>query len=96
MVQNHSSQIADVLIVGKSLSAVKNQMSELAKFFHNVCNTCGIKASPHTLRHTRATWLMQAGIDHWEAAGHLGMSLEMLGRVYGKHDPQFQKRAANV
>jgi hypothetical protein len=26
---------------------------------------------------------MQAGIEPWEAAGHLGMSLEMLQRVYG-------------
>lgn len=52
--------------------------------------------TPHTLRHTRATWLMQAGIDPWEAAGHLGMSLEMLERTYGKHSPDFQKRAAEV
>jgi len=39
---------------------------------------------------------MQEGVDHWEAAGHLGMSLEMLQRVYGKHSPEFQKRAAEV
>jgi integrase len=52
--------------------------------------------TPHTLRHTRATWLMQAGIDPWEAAGHLGMSVEMLQRVYGKHSPDFQRRAAEV
>jgi integrase len=30
------------------------------------------KVSPHTLRHTAATWLMQAGVDKWEAAGFLG------------------------
>lgn len=52
--------------------------------------------SPHTLRHTRATWLMQAGIDPWEAAGSLGMSLNVLTRVYGKHSPDFQSRAAEV
>jgi integrase len=56
----------------------------------------GTDVIPHTLRHTRATWLMQAGIEPWEAAGHLGMSLEMLQRVYGKHSPDFQKRAAEV
>lgn len=55
-----------------------------------------LAVTPHTLRHTRATWLMQAGIDPWEAAGHLGMSLEMLERTYGKHSPDFQKRAAEV
>jgi integrase len=52
--------------------------------------------SPHTLRHTRATWLMQAGIDIWEAAGALGMSVSILTKVYGKHSPDFQSRAAEV
>jgi len=53
-------------------------------------------ASPHTLRHTRATWLMQAGIDPWEAAGSLGMTLSVLEKTYGKHSPDFQSRAAEV
>ena len=43
---------------------------------------------PHTLRHTAATWLMQNGCDIWEAAGFLGMSPEMLERVYGHHHPR--------
>ena len=32
----------------------------------------------HSLRHTAATWLMQAGVDMWEAAGWLGMTVEQL------------------
>jgi integrase len=61
------------------------------------CTNAGIKdASPHTLRHTKATWLMQAGIDVWEAAGSVGMSPAVLHRVYGKHSPDFQSRAAEV
>ena len=52
--------------------------------------------SPHTLRHTRATWLMQQKVDPWEAAGHLGMSVETLMRVYGHHHPDFQEKAAEV
>jgi integrase len=56
----------------------------------------GPDVTPHTLRHTRATWLMQAGVDAWEASGHLGMSLEMLIRGYAKHHPDFQKKAAEV
>jgi integrase len=56
----------------------------------------GKDVTPHTLRHTRATWLMQNGVDVWEAAGHLGMSPEILTRVYGKHSPDYQKRAAEV
>src|SRR5215472_11749846 len=43
--------------------------------------------TPHTLRHTAATWLMQAGVDMWTAAGFLGMTVETLERVYGHHHP---------
>jgi integrase len=42
---------------------------------------------PHTLRHTAATWLMQAGTDMWEAAGYLGMRVETLSQRYGHHHP---------
>lgn len=52
--------------------------------------------TPHVLRHTRATWLMQAGIPLWEAAGSLGMSARVLERVYGHHAPDHQGRASEV
>lgn len=51
---------------------------------------------PHTLRHTRATWLMQDGVQPWEAAGSLGMTVQQLERTYGHHSPHFQRRAAEV
>ncbi len=51
------------------------------------------KVTPHTLRHTAATWLMQAGVDPWEAAGYLGMSVETLLRTYGHHHPDHMKGA---
>ncbi len=54
------------------------------------------KVTPHTLRHTAATWLMQAGVDKWEAAGFLGMSTEILDRVYGHHHPDHLRTAARA
>ena len=44
--------------------------------------------TPHTLCHTAATWLMQAGTDIWTTAGYLGMTVETLERVYGHHHPE--------
>ena len=52
--------------------------------------------SPHTLRHATVTWLMQTGVDKWEAAGFLGMTVEMLDRVYGHHHPDHLKVAARA
>ena len=52
--------------------------------------------TPRTLRHSCATALMQAGVDKWEAAGFLGMSVEMLDRVYGHHHPDHLRDAARA
>jgi integrase len=54
------------------------------------------KVTPHTLRHTFATWLMQRGVPVWEAAGFLGMSAEVLLGTYGHHHPDFLHGAANA
>jgi len=53
----------------------------------------GAPVTPHTLRHTSATWLMQRGVDPWEAAGYLGMSVKTLITVYGHHHPEHQRNA---
>lgn len=50
----------------------------------------------HTLRHTRATWMMQRGVPIWEAAGFLGMTVKTLEKVYGHHSPDHQENAANI
>ena len=52
--------------------------------------------SPHTLRHTAATWLMQAGAPKWEAAGFLGMTESLVDRVYGHHHPNHLRIAAQL
>ncbi|WP_349644615.1 MULTISPECIES: hypothetical protein [unclassified Bradyrhizobium] len=52
--------------------------------------------TPHTLRHTAATLLMQRAAPAWEAAGYLGMSVETLQKVYGHHHPDFMQGAVAV
>jgi integrase len=71
------------------------RIGDIKKGFAAACKRAGIEgASPHTLKHTAATWLMQAGTDPWQAAGFLSTSLETLLRVYGHHHPDYQQEAA--
>lgn len=52
---------------------------------------------PHTLRHSCATWLMQAGVSQWDAASFLGMTMEVLDRVYSHpSSPDFQRAASEA
>lgn len=53
------------------------------------------EVTPHVLRHTRVTWLLQEGVAIFEVAGSVGMSPETVERVYGHHHPDFQSQAAN-
>lgn len=76
---------------GKPVASVK-------KGFKSAVRLAGLsgKVTPHTLRHTAATWLMQRGVPLWEAAGFLGMSVEVLQDNYGHHHPDFMHGAANA
>ena len=56
----------------------------------------GPEVTPHVLRHTCATWLMQRGVEPWEAAGFLGMTVEQLEATYGHHHPDYQESAATA
>ncbi|MEA2794001.1 MAG: hypothetical protein QOI87_1381, partial [Bradyrhizobium sp.] len=47
---------------------------------------CGARPPERTRRHTAATWLMR-GIPLWEAAGFLGMSVEVLEDNYTATPP---------
>jgi integrase len=43
--------------------------------------------TPHVLRHTAATWQMQAATDIFEASKYLGMTIRTLETVYAHHRP---------
>ena len=66
--------------------------------FRHTVDLAGLwgKVTPHTLRHTAATWLMQRGVPIWQAAGFLGMSAEVLERTYGHHHPDYMRAAAHA
>jgi integrase len=75
---------------GKAISSVKTGFARAVK----VAGLDG-KVSPHTLRHTAATWLMQQDVPIWQAAAYVGMSPQMLERVYGHHSTEHLSEATN-
>ena len=54
------------------------------------------EVTPHWMRHTAATWLMEGGVDPWMAGGYLGMSPATLIKHYGHHRPDYQAEAAGA
>lgn len=74
---------------GKKIASVK-------KSFRELCKRLEIKASPHVLRHTAATWMVIAGVPLAEVARLLGASERTVERVYGKHSPDYLRRAVTT
>lgn len=73
-------------------------LKKLRRSWDTACELAWLddKVTPHVLRHTRATWMMQDRVDMWEAAGALGMSVKMLQDRYAHHHPDWQQNAAEV
>ncbi len=87
----HRKGIAKSHVVEWNEKAVQ----EVNKGFSQAVRAAGLppEVTPHALRHTAATWLMRAGVPLWEAAGYLGMSVEVLERTYSHQHPDYQAEA---
>lgn len=65
--------------------------------FGRACKRAGIAgATPHTLRHTRITHLLQSGAKPWAVAGLAGLTLKTLVDVYGHHCPDYLAEVLNA
>lgn len=59
--------------------------------FENAARRAGLgtDVTPHVLRHTRATHMLQDGEPIWKVAGLLKDTVETVERVYGHHCPEY-------
>jgi len=68
--------------------------------FEGIVRDAGLPptVTPHWLRHTCATWLMEAEDDVplWDAAAYTGMTVQTLEKCYGHHRPSHQRKARNA
>lgn len=68
------------------------------KAFRSARRAAGLSedVTPHVLRHTRGTWLAQAGVAPGQAAASLGLTVAEYERTYLHNDPRFQQEAADA
>jgi len=73
-------------------------IARLTRSWRTACEAAGLGAdvTPHTLRHTAVTWLLQRRVPIWEVAGYVGMSEQMVRSRYGHHAPDFLKAARDA
>jgi site-specific recombinase XerD len=67
-----------------------SKLESIKKSFNNACKKAGIKASPHTLRHSFASHLVMSGVDLVsikELLGHTQISTTM---VYARLSPSYK------
>lgn len=65
--------------------------------FQAACRRAGLKGvSPHTMRHTAASWMIQAGISYADVGKFLGNSARVVEEVYGHHAPDHLRDAAEA
>lgn len=68
------------------------------KGFAKVVESAGLAGrgiTPHIMRHTAITWLMQSGADIYQVAGFAGhRDIKMILQRYGHHHPDFQSGLA--
>ena len=83
--------------LGPVLHISGRPIANIKKGFGAACARAGLKdVTPHTLRHTCATWLMQNRVDMWEASGFLAMSMKTLAGTYGHHHHDWLRGAAEA
>ena len=74
---------------GKPVAAVRTG-------FAHASRRAGVRCTPHVLRHTAATHMLMARVPMIDIARMLGDSVAMVDEVYGKHNPDFLRSAAEA
>lgn len=73
------------------------RVARIKHAFRDTATRAGLPGvTPHVLRHTAVTWMLQAGVSIWDAASMAGMTTEMVERVYGHAHPDYLRSAAKA
>lgn len=88
-----------VIAMGHVIHRNQKPLKNIAHGFREACRRAGLGSdvTPHTLRHTTASWMAQAGVSFPVMARFLGhTSSKMTEKVYAHHAPDYLSPAANA
>ena len=73
------------------------QLLSVKKAFREAVKRAKLKnVTPHTMKHTRITWLLRARVAPWHVSGLTATSVNTIMKVYGHHIPNDLKEYANA
>ena len=80
----------------KLLHKANVNMKDIKKSFKRAAIKAGLpKAHPHTLRHSAAVWMAQAGNDMEEIRQYLGQRrIDVTRNIYARYSPSYLQKAA--
>lgn len=75
-----------------------DRVKTVKRAFAAACERAGLEdVTPHTLRHTAATWMAERGVEMRKISRYLGHTkTDTTELVYAKHTPEFLKDAADA
>ncbi|QZD89899.1 site-specific integrase [Qipengyuania aurantiaca] len=87
----HSRRTADN---GPVIHDEGQKLIRIIRSFKAAAKRAGLTdVTPHTMRHTCATWMAQKGVSMWQIAGFLGQDVETTSRHYAHHSLDFMQDA---
>lgn len=73
------------------------KVAKVRKAIETASRKAGVTCTPHTLRHTSARWMAEAGVPMEEIASYLGHSNPATTyRIYARYSPSYLRRAAGA
>ena len=81
--------------IGYVVSSNGHHVKDLKESFQRAAELANLPAriTPHVLKHTCATWMMEEGVSIWDAAQYLSTSVQTIEKVYAHHSPSAHERA---
>jgi integrase len=79
-------------------------VADVTEAFETACELAGLaraagdpqRITPHVLRHTCCSWMLQEGLSEWKVGEYVGMTAALVASTYGHISDDVQRATANA